>query len=185
MAAGSSPICDRFGLQASSTANGTAGGLSAVAASGARQRARRRERRTFGARRQRGLRSDRASLVQCAAGIAERDSGRDPRATGKVPSSPTILPSSALPRAIRQVRRESGRTGGRCRACRRLRRARPPRAIEHRAEQCEKQIAQRGGQRFRPTVEASQRHGPVRNFVCGRGGHLLRRPSPLRSARRT
>ena len=27
--------------------------------------------------------------------------------------------------------------------------------------------------------------GPVRNFVCGRGGHLLRRPSPLRSARRT
>ena len=29
------------------------------------------------------------------------------------------------------------------------------------------------------------RTGPVRNFVCGRGGHLLRRPSPLRSARRT
>jgi hypothetical protein len=27
--------------------------------------------------------------------------------------------------------------------------------------------------------------GPIRNFVCERGGHLLRRPSPLRSARRT
>jgi hypothetical protein len=34
-------------------------------------------------------------------------------------------------------------------------------------------------------IEDGLWRGPIRNFVCERGGHLLRRPSPLRSARRT
>ena len=34
-------------------------------------------------------------------------------------------------------------------------------------------------------IAIGKKNGTIRNFVCERGGHLLRRPSPLRSARRT